>query len=89
MEADVVGELAHQEDTTATAFAKIFWPGWVGYAFEVEPISFIGDPDCDAVPFFARPHLYSFGLLLAVAVNNSIRNGLGEADKNIALFVWV
>ncbi len=89
MEADVVGELAHQKDATAAAFAKIFRLGRVRDAFEVEPISFIRDPDCDAISFFSRPHLYGFGLLLAVAVNNGIRNGLGEADKNIALFVWV
>ena len=89
MKADVVGQLAHQKHATAAAFAKIFRLGRVWDTFVVKSISLIRDPDSDAIPFFSRPHLYGFGFLLTVAVNDGVRDGLCEADKNIALFVWV
>ncbi len=89
MEADMVGELTHQEYATASAFAKIFRLGWIWDAFVVKPIPLVRNSDSDAISFFSRPNLNGFGFFLTVAMNDSVRNCLRKADKNVALFVWV
>ena len=85
----MVGELAHQEYATATTFAKVLGPSRVRKAVVIKASTFIGNPDGYTVFFFPRPYLNGLGFYLTIAMHDGIGHGLGEADEDVALLVWV
>lgn len=85
--ADVVGQLAHEENTSAAAFTEVFWRRGIREIIVVKSGALICHAQCDAVAILAGLDFHGFALLPAISVHNGIGDSLREADENTALFI--
>ncbi len=78
-----VQKLPHEEDAPARRLREVRRTGGIGNVVGIEPAAFIGDPGRDVRLMERHLHLDPFGGIVAVPVENGVRQGLGKTHPKV------
>lgn len=82
-------QLLHQEYATSSFQLDTRITGRIGNIGRVKAAALIRDDELDAVGFFMAGHPDLFLLVVAVAMDHGIVDGLGQADEDIGIQILI
>lgn len=85
---NLIRQLLYQEHAAATELTAVFRTSGIRKALKVETTTLIGYPERDAIFNFVKPYFNAFGPVFAIAVDDGVVDGFGQADKYVAVGIW-